>query len=269
LNLAVAQILGRGVYFAATMLLFGGAVFRTLLITRLKLDAASPLRWAVLAIALVSACLWLVLAAVAMAGTLDASVLTQTLTGTLFGQVFVLRLAALLGLLLVPDGWIAAALAGLALALPAITGHAAQSSPAGFIAIGATLDAVHLLAAGLWIGGLAVLLAVRKRPEFPAALALFSEWAMVAVLLLVMTGLINAASILLGDKGADAPLYVGVLCAKLALVLAMLALAVVNRFRLLPGSATVAIARNAVVELALGGVVIALAGWLGQLPPTL
>ncbi|MDB5733685.1 MAG: copD [Alphaproteobacteria bacterium] len=269
MNLAVILTLARGVYFAAVMLLFGGAVFRTLLKARLKLDATSPLRWIALVVALLSGCLWLVLAAAAMAGALDRSVLAQTLTGTLFGQVFVLRLAALLGLLLVPDGWIAAALAGLALALPAITGHVAQSSPAGFIAIGATLDAVHLLAAGLWIGGLAVLLTVRRQLQFAAALALFSEWAMVAVLLLVMTGMINAALVLLGGKGTDAPLYVYVLCAKLALVLAMLALAVVNRFRLLPGSATGAIARNAVIELALGGIVIALAGWLGQLPPTL
>jgi putative copper export protein len=187
----------------------------------------------------------------------------------LFGQIFVLRLAALLGVLLVPDGWIAAALAGLALALPAITGHAAQSSPAGFIAIGATLDAVHLLAAGGWIGGLAVLLAIRKQPTFTAALGLFSDMAMIAVVVLVMTGLINALSILLGDKGTDAPLYLGVLGAKLGLVLAMLLLAAVNRFAMLPRGATGAIARNAAIELALGGVVIALAGWLGQLPPTL
>jgi putative copper export protein len=264
----VILIFARGVYFAAAMLLFGDAVFGALLRGRLKLEAPSPWRWAVLIIALASACSWLVLAAAAMAGALDAAALTQTVTGTLFGQIFVLRLAALLGLLLVRRGWSAAALAGLALALPAITGHAAQSSPAGFIAIGATLDAVHLLAAGFWIGGLAMLLAIRKRPQFAAALALFSDFAMVAVLLLVMTGLINAASILLAGKGTDAPLYVGVLCTKLALVLAMLMLAVFNRFRLLPGRATGAIARNAAFELALGGIVIALAGWLGQLPPT-
>jgi putative copper resistance protein D len=265
----VTLILARGVYFAAAMLLFGGGVFRALLRTRLKLDVPARLHSGILAVALVAGCTWLALAAGEMAGRLDASVLMQTITGTLFGQVFVLRLAALLGLLLVPDGWIAAVLAGLALALPAITGHAAQSSPAGFIAIGATLDAVHLLAAGVWIGGLAVLLAIRKRPAFADALALFSDMAMIAVLVLVMTGLINAVSILLGDKGTDAPLYLGVLGAKLGLVLAMLVLAAVNRFAMLPRGATGAVARNAAIELALGGIVIALAGWLGQLPPTL
>jgi putative copper resistance protein D len=264
----VTLILARGVYFAAAMLLFGGAVFRTLLKTNLKLDVPARLHQSILAVALVAGCTWLALAAGEMAGRLDASVLTQTITGTLFGQVFVLRLAALLGLLLVPDGWITAALAGLALALPAVTGHAAQSSPAGFIAIGATLDAVHLLAAGAWIGGLAVLLAIRRRPAFAAALALFSDMAMIAVLVLVMTGLINAVSILLGDKGADAPLYVAVLGAKLGLVLAMLVLAAVNRFRLLPRGATGAVARNAEIELALGAIAILLAGWLGQLAPT-
>ncbi len=266
---SVTLILARGIYFAAAMLLFGGAVFRALLRSRLKMDVAGPLRRSMTAIALVSGCAWLMLAAAGMAGALNAPAVTQTLTGTLFGQVYVLRLAALLGLLLAPDGWIAAALAGLVLALPAITGHAAGSSPAGFIAIGATLDAVHLLAAGLWIGGLAVLLAVRKRPQFIAALALFSDFAMVAVLLLVMTGLINAVSILLGDQGTAAPFYLGVLGAKLVLVLVMLGLAGINRFRLLPGSAAGTIARNAAIELALGAAVILLAGWLGQLQPTL
>lgn len=261
-------ILARGVYFAAAMLLFGGAVFRALLKARLTLAVPARLQRGVLAVALVAGCAWLALAAGDMASRLDAPVLAQTVTSTLFGQIFVLRMTALLGLLLVPDGWIAAALAGLALALPAVTGHAAQSSPAGFIAIGATLDAVHLLAAGLWIGGLAVLLAMRKWPAFGAALGLFSDTAMIAVLVLVMTGLINAVSILLGDQGTDTPLYLDALGAKLGLVLAMLVLAAVNRFVMLPRGATGAVARNAAIELALGGIVIALAGWLGQLPPT-
>jgi len=267
----------RGIYFAAAMLLFGGCAFETLLRAKLPVITPlrwQPLRWAVLILALLAALAWLGLAARQMADRLDGPILVQTATDTLFGQIFLLRLVSLLGL-----AWLMAlrrcrklamVLAALALALPAATSHAAQASPAGFIAIGATLDGVHLLACGFWIGGLAVLAMLfrRKEPNILLALSLFSDWAMVAVLLLVMTGLINTASILLGH-GTPAPLYLGVLGAKLALVAVMLGLAAVNRFRLMPRANDRAIARNAAFELGLGLTVVMLAGALGQLQPVL
>jgi len=52
----VTLILARGVYFAAAMLLFGGAVFRTLLKTNLKLDVPARLHQSILAVALVAGC---------------------------------------------------------------------------------------------------------------------------------------------------------------------------------------------------------------------
>ena len=267
----------RGVYYAAAMLLFGASAFETLLRAKLPVITplrVQPLRWAVLILALLAAIAWLGLAALQMADRLDAQVILQTATETLFGQVFLLRLASLLGLGLLMTirtrRKLAIALAALALALPAATSHAAQSSPAGFIAIGATLDGVHLLACGFWIGGLAVLAALfrRKEPNIILALSLFSDWAVIAVLLLVMTGLINAASILLGH-GTPAPLYLGVLGAKLALVAVMLGLAAVNRFKLMPKADDRAITRNAALELGLGFTVVMLAGLLGQLQPVL
>ena len=266
--------LARGVYFAFAMLLFGSAAFGALLHKRLPIISAVRLpRWWLLPPALLAACAWFALAAAQMAGAMEWSALTQAATATLFGQVFVLRIVLLLGLAFVPgrNAVMAALLAAGALALPAATSHAAAASPAGFAAIGTTLDAVHLLTAGFWIGGLAVLAALlrRKEPNILLALSLFSDWALVAVLLLVMTGLINAASILLGDKGAPTPLYLSVLGAKLALVLVMLGLAAVNRFRLMPRGQDRAIARNAAFELGLGIIVVLLAGALGQLPPTL
>jgi putative copper resistance protein D len=101
------------------------------------------------------------------------------------------------------------------------------------------------------------------------ALSLFSDWAMVAVLLLLMTGLINAASILLGQKGTASLLYLSVLGAKLALVAGMLGLALVNRFRLMPRGREVLITRHAAIELGLGLGAVLLAGLLGQLQPVL
>ena len=272
------QALSRGVYFTATMVLFGDAAFGALL--RAKLPMIMPLhhwalRWAALLVAWLGACLWLGLAAAQMAGTLNGPVLMETLTDTLFGQLFLVRLAALLAMAALLLFWRSARLmvlpAAIALVLPAVTGHAALASPAGFIAIGATLDAVHLLTAGFWIGGLVVLAALfrRKEPNMVLALSLFSEWAMIAVLLLVMTGLIDAAQVLLGGKGTLSTLYLAVLGAKLALVAGMLWLAASNRFRWMPKGEENAIGRNAARELAIGIIVVLLAGALGQLQPLL
>jgi putative copper export protein len=49
----------------------------------------------------------------------------------------------------------------------------------------------------------------------------------------------------------------------------MLALAAVNRFKLMPRANDRAIARNAAFELGLGLIVVMLAGALGQLQPAL
>ena len=273
---AASLAAARGVYYAATMLLFGDLAFNLLL--HAKLPVILPprnvgQRWGALAAAAMAGSAWLALTALGMAGTLDAQAVTQTVTATLFGQLFLARMLALLALALVlrrhPRP--AALLALVALALPAATSHAAASSPAGFTVLGASLDALHLATAGFWLGGLAVLLQLHRRnePNILLALSLFSEWAMIAVLLLVMTGSIDAASILLGDPGAPSLLYLAVLGAKLALVACMLGLAAMNRFRLMPQGRDQAIARNAGLELGTGVIVVLLAGVLGQLQPTL
>ena len=266
----------RGVYFAALMLLFGGAAFGALLRKRLPIIAPPPLpRWSALAAALVAAVAWFILATGQMAGEISQNALVQAATATLFGQVFLARLALLLGLALVPKRrpLLTALLAGAALALPSATSHAAASSPAGFAVVGASLDAVHLLTGGFWIGGLWVLIRLfaRKETNILLALSLFSDWAMAAVLILAMTGLINAASILLGGpaNGHPATAYLGVLGAKLALVAIMLTLAAINRFKLMPRGRNKTIAHNAARELGLGFIVVLLAGALGQLPPSL
>ena len=266
----------RGFYYAAVMLLFGDLAFS--LLVRARLPVILPprdmrLRWSALAVAAAAALAWFLMAVAGMAGTLDRQAIIQTITATLFGQLFLVRIAALAALapVLKRGARPAALLALAALSLPAATSHAAAASPAGFTVIGASLDAVHLITAGFWIGGLAVLLQLHRRrePNILLALSLFSDWAMIAVLLLAMTGLINGASILLGDKGTPSLLYLSVLGAKLALVAFMLGLAAMNRFRLMPQGQDLAIARNAGLELGAGVIAVLLAGALGQLQPTL
>jgi putative copper resistance protein D len=268
----------RGLYYCATLSLFGGLAFSLLL--RARLPVVLPpddrsLRWAAWTVALAAGLAWLTAAAWQMAGALNQEALTATLTATLFGQVFVARMIALLGLAvalrLQHGAKPALALAALVLILPALTSHAAASSPSGFAILGILLDAAHLLTAGFWIGGLVVLILLfhRNEPNMLLALSLYSEWAMIAVLLLVMTGLINAASILLGDKDPPSLLYLLVLSAKLALVAVMLGLAIFNRFRLMPVGDDRRLAGNAAWELRLGLIAVLLAGVLGQLQPNL
>jgi putative copper resistance protein D len=272
--------LARGVYFAASLLLFGLSAFAFLIRARLPMilpPRDAPLRWGLLLIALISGCAWLGLAAAAMADAMDGQAVMTTATDTVFGQFFLGRMAALLGiaLLLLPRrqgqarSVLMVLLSAAALVLPAATSHAAAASPAGFAAIGAVTDAVHLLTAGFWLGGLGLLLLFfrRREPNMILALSLFSDWGMAAVLLLVMTGLINSASILLGQQGSPSPIYLAVLGSKLVLVAGMIGLALVNRFRLMPQGREARIARHTAIELSAGLAVALLAGLLGQLQP--
>ncbi len=277
----------RWLHEASLMLVFGGAMLRSILRSRLPALALPPgriRRLAALA-ALLSAPLWLGLATAQMAGDnaamFDPKMLALGVTQTLFGQTFLLRFALLVllcfGVLLKWREGVLAILSGTALVLISLTSHAAATSPAHFTAIGITSDGLHLLTGGFWIGGLALLagLFARGTPAvlLAGATAIFAEWGMIAVAILVMTGMLNAATILLGGEGHDTATYLAVLGAKLALVAAMVALALVNHFRLLPklaeDASQAALLRNIRQELGLGMLVVALAAWLGLLAPTL
>jgi len=270
LDPALILAAARGLYYIAVMFLFGDLAFGLIIHARLPVIVLSQdmrLSRTALAAAAAASLAWFLVTVAGMAGTLDRPAMVQTITATLFGQLFMVRIGALVLLapILKRGGRVAAGLALAALGLPAAT------SPAGLTVFGASLDALHLVTAGFWIGGLAVLLQLhrRKEPNILLALSLFSEWAMIAVLLLVMTGLINAASILLGDEGKPSLLYLAVLGAKLVLVALMLGLAAMNRFRLMPQGKDQVIARNAGLELGAGVIAVLLAGVLGQLQPTL
>jgi putative copper resistance protein D len=96
---------------------------------------------------------------------------------------------------------------------------------------------------------------------------------MLSVALLLMTGMINAAMVLLGTPGHDSPAYLAILGAKLVLVLVMIGLALINQFRLLPRLAQKGVVARLKIhvgwELGLGLAVIALAMTLTVSAPTL
>ncbi|HKD47842.1 MAG TPA: CopD family protein [Rhizomicrobium sp.] len=266
--------LGRGLHDASLMALFGSACLLALLTVKVPELAfegqglALGRRIAAL-MALASAPIWLM-------GRPNAMSWMAT---TFAGRILLARFVLLV--LLVAAVWlgrtrITAWLSGAGLGLIAATSHAAGASPRGFAPIGATNDGLHLLTAAYWVGGLCVLVAMLgERPKaarLQEAVALFAEWGMVAVALLVMTGMVNAAMVLLGSPGPDDVLYAGVLALKIILAFTMIGLALTNHFRLLPrlgqqGTATL-LRNRAGWELRLGLAVIGLAALLNLLPPT-
>ncbi len=142
-------------------------------------------------------------------------------------------------------------------------------------------QALHLLAAGFWLGSLVPLSlflagAASWRMEqsgVDRALRRFSDLAMIAVLLVIGSGVFNAWLLVGSPSALLATGYGKVLLVKMALVGAMVVLALSNRFFLLPalatrrGAALSRLERNVVLEIVLGAVVLAVASTLGNLPP--
>jgi putative copper export protein/mono/diheme cytochrome c family protein len=177
-----------------------------------------------------------------------------------------------------------ALLAALAAALIGLGGHAAAIEPGGARAI--VNDAVHLLAAGIWVGGLLPLAFLLRRAGTPdgadsrpyAVLATrrFSRLALGVVLLLAATGVANAY-LYVGDvAGLLGTAYGRLLLLKLSLFAAILLLAHANR-RSLPALAGEAqtigrpamrrLARFVILEGALALVLLALAAAMATTTP--
>jgi len=270
-------VLVRLLHEASLMALFGSALVLALLNTKvpeLALESRVLMlgRRAAALAALLSAPAWLALALMGRTGAGGP--------GALFVPLFAPRLLLLLALPLAV--WrgkfrLTTILSGLTLILIAISSHTAGASPFGFWIFGTASDGLHLLTGGYWIGGLCVLAAILAQraaaPRLVLAVSIFAEWGMIAVALLVMTGMINASMVLLGTPGHDALAYLLVLGAKLLLVTAMIGLALVNQYRLLPGldraDNLIRIRRHIGWELGLGVLVIGLAMTLAVLPPTI
>jgi len=127
--------------------------------------------------------------------------------------------------------------AGAALVIPGLGGHAAQYSPRG---VSLLLDATHLLAGGVWIGGLIGLSAIaavagtRRVASMVVLVPRFSRVAFVSVMTLITTGTIAAIIRLptlssLFDTG-----YGQALVVKIGLLLVAMSLAAVNLLRTKP-----------------------------------
>jgi putative copper resistance protein D len=287
-------ILSRFVHFAALCYLAGGALFR------LAVAPMSPTRgrWiATSVLALISALGWLAGVAAEMAGGLPELLAPDTLiavlTETRFGQLWCLRLALLLAMVTIAftqpgrrSDILMLGLAGVALASLAGTGHGvAGSGPLWIVHVVA--DATHLLCAAAWLGGLAsVGLLLRsdamsangeRSPAMtPNALPRFSRLGYGAVAALLLTGCINTALLVPSPDLLLTGEYGRLLIVKLTLVVAMVAIAIVNRLVLAPrlrskparlGGALRTLRRSVAVEQVTGLAVLAVVALLGTIHP--
>jgi putative copper resistance protein D len=201
-------------------------------------------------------------------------------TTTFYGHVFVLRLVLLvaLGILCLRDGLylVKATVSGVALALISLTSHAAASGEA--YALHAGVDALHLVTAGFWFGGLIVLVretvvSPRDMPKLIGLLRAFSRWGAPSVAVLLAAGTANGFFIL-GAPGMQwAPAYIALLAAKIVLAGIMVALALTNRFGVLPGlergeqEAGETIPLTVIAELSCAVAILVIVGFLGVLSP--
>jgi copper resistance protein D len=224
----------------------------------------------------------------------DPETLSMFFTQTQFGPVVVLRLvllgAAVAVAVRIRTGrrWLSALtlIGALLLIDQAWLGHAAAGGAGLGDGVAIFAYCVHVLAAGVWLGGLPPLLFVLRatreqggdaRAKCVEVLLRYSVMALAAVILIVASGAANASfrsrfsveTLLASDYGR-------VLAVKASLVAAMLVLAGYNRFIALPrlqangAQAETAVARLGAsigCELALGLAAVAAAALLGVTPP--
>ena len=259
--------------------------------------------WASLGLGVVSGAAWLVLLAARLTGqpvaaALAAGVVGKVLTETRFGDDCLVRLAlaAVLGILLVridpvrgwrskAEGMTAVLVAAGFIASLAWAGHGgAGPGVPGTIQLAG--DALHLVAAGAWIGGLVPFVLVmdcarRQRSATWNVVAAdvtvrFSAFAVVVVAALVLTGLVNTWFLVGSVPALVGTEYGRLLLVKVALAVAMVALAAVNRLSLMPrlrhsteqsASVLARLRRNGLIEVALGLAILGIVGVLGTTPP--
>jgi putative copper resistance protein D len=174
------------------------------------------------------------------------------------------------------------ALSAALLASLALTGHA-RSEEGVIEAVHVIADALHLLAAGLWLGSLFGLLLLLTAPRSTSqqeaateALGGFAGTGSFAVATLMATGTVNTALLVGSPEALVSTSYGQLLLCKIALFIAMLGLAAVNRFKLVPrldreesdtARTLVSLKRNVLIEQLAGFSVLVIVSALGTLAP--
>jgi len=151
-----------------------------------------------------------------------------------------------------------------------------------------TADVMHLIAAAAWVGGLCplalVLASARPAADSIAvahrAAVRFSTLGIASVATLLLTGIVNTGYLVGSLPALVGTDYGRLLLAKIALFLAMVAIAAINRLRHTPrlvragamgggAKALHQLRRNAVMEVSAGAVIIGIVAVLGTQPPAI
>ena len=287
------DVLLRGLALCGQAVAVGGVLFAALLL-RSALREGEPARSRLLkSLALAAAGAIVVAGAQALSLAVQLSVLGHAvggwplaeIAGTSYFRASLLRILACAGLVAGcvalarrPEPlrwWIA--LAGFAVLLgagSAWTSHAAgRLGPRALLLI---LDALHQLAAGVWIGGLLHLtVSASSRPETvwsPTLLKRFSTMSLIAVTTLVVAGVGLTLSYVDGPRALLGTSYGSMILTKVVVLGGLVVLGAANFFavRRLPEGSGVSgprLRRFVEVEFGLGATVLFVAASLTSLPP--
>jgi putative copper resistance protein D len=312
-------IVVRDIHFGSTLIVAGIVFFDAIIASptlqamgsRLETTAlafrahTALVLWISLALSILSGFAWLCLLAARIVGKPIGDVIADgtvwiVLSQTQFGFAWQLRLA--FGVLLaaclparrikshMAPIWqeaLAVLLAGAYLGSLAFAGHGEEG-----LGLGRNLhlvaDFLHLIAAGLWLGGLiplALFLGYLRRfheegwsTATSDATCRFSDLGIIAVTTLLASGIINASFLIGGGPALVGTSYGRLLLLKITLFAGMVCLAGINREYLLPrlagaiGSNPVsrplqALLRNTLIEIALGIGIVLIVGVLGIMAP--
>jgi copper transport protein len=151
------------------------------------------------------------------------------------------------------------------LPVPTLAGHALDR---GRPALEPLVDVLHVAAASFWLGGLVALgLALGRSADRPALLRRFSNVAVVSVVVLAGTGILRALAELRGVGQVWSTGYGRLLIVKSVLLLGLVGIGWLNRYRLVPRLALTALRRSVAVELALFVGLLAAVALLTDLQP--
>jgi putative copper resistance protein D len=288
-------VASRLVHFAAVALLFGAPLFR-LVVAPGQPSAGRGGELAASLAALLSGLGWFVGVAATMAGSFADAVAPDILQAvafdTRFGHLWIGRLVVLIaiaGLQLAGkptrrrDAALAILAAGFVASLVGV-GHGMTGAGHGPVVarIHMAADIVHLLCAAAWIGTLvclgyllhAVLAGSAGIEAARIALRRFSAMGYWAVALVLITGCINAFVMVPRPASLTGSDYGRALLLKLAFVVLMVAIAIVNRVTLTPPIMTAMdsggmrrLWRSVLVEQGVAILVLAAVAWLGTIHP--
>jgi putative copper resistance protein D len=298
MTLNIAEVASRFLHYTAVTLLFGATWFffrelpaehsaegsrlwtlvRTRLIAMVLLAIASGLAWFAFTTARISQ---------SLSAAVDPETLSAMLHETDFGTLWTVRilLALVLFALLLPPkppNALHVAFSAALLASLALTGHA-RSEESVIEAVHVIADALHLLAAGLWLGSLFGLLLLLTSPHSASeqetateALGGFAETGSFAVATLIATGAVNTALLVGSPEALVSTSYGKLLSCKIALFIAMLGFAAANRFKLFPRlhrgepdrpRTLASVKRNVLIEQLAGLSVLVIVSALGTWAP--